>query len=193
MSFDQAYHEKLTEEVITFWFGAPDSAELGANRAIWFDSNPAFDDEIRQRFGEANQQAASGQLDSMMQDQRGSLALIILLDQFSRNIYRGKAEAFSSDAKARLVAENALNNNFDKELLTVQRKFMYLPFEHAEDLALQDRSVELFVKLGDSNSTSHALCHRDQIIRFGRFPDRNKALGRKSTLAEQRFLEKPFC
>ena len=193
MPLDQAYYQELTEEAITFWFGAPDSAELGANRAIWFDSNPAFDDEIRQRFGEASQQAAAGQLDAMMQTQRGSLALIILLDQFSRNIYRGQAEAFTNDAKARQVAENALNKNFDQGLLTVQRKFMYLPFEHAEDLALQDRSVQLFINLGDSNSTSHALCHRDQIIRFGRFPDRNKALGRKSTLAEQRFLEKPFC
>ena len=132
-------------------------------------------------------------MQSESRDQRGSLALIILLDQFSRNIYRGQAEAFANDAKARQVAENALNKNFDQGLLTVQRKFMYLPFEHAEDLAIQDRSVQLFINLGDSNSTSHALCHRDQIIRFGRFPDRNKALGRKSTLAEQRFLEKPFC
>jgi uncharacterized protein (DUF924 family) len=193
MTLGDSAQQELTDDVINFWFGMPDSAELGADRAIWFDSNPAFDEEIRQRFGEANQQAASGQLDSMMQDQRGSLALIILLDQFSRNIYRGKAEAFANDAKARDVAENALKQGFDHGLLTVQRKFMYLPFEHAEDLALQDRSVELFINLGDSNSTSHALCHRDQIIRFGRFPDRNKALGRKSTLAEQRFLEKPFC
>lgn len=193
MPLDHAYYQEITEEVITFWFDAPDSAELGANRSIWFDSNPAFDDEVRQRFGKVNQQAAAGQLDAMMQNQRGSLALIILLDQFSRNIYRGQAEAFANDAKARQVAENALNKNFDQGLLTVQRKFMYLPFEHAEDLAIQDRSVQLFINLGDSNSTSHALCHRDQIIRFGRFPDRNKALGRKSTLAEQRFLEKPFC
>jgi uncharacterized protein (DUF924 family) len=193
VTLEDSAQQELTEDVINFWFGMPDSAELGADRAIWFDSNPAFDEEIRQRFGEANQQAASGQLDSMMQDQRGSLALIILLDQFSRNIYRGKAEAFANDAKARDVAENALKQGFDHGLLTVQRKFMYLPFEHGEDLALQDRSVELFISLGDSNSTSHALCHRDQIIRFGRFPDRNKALGRKSTLAEQRFLEKPFC
>ncbi|AKE51551.1 DUF924 family protein [Kangiella geojedonensis] len=193
MSFDENAYQELTEEVITFWFGAPDSAELGANRAIWFDSNPAFDDEIRERFGEANQQAAAGQLDAMMQTQRGSLALIILLDQFSRNIYRGKAEAFANDLKARDVAQQSLDKRFDQGLLTVQRKFMYLPFEHAEDLTLQDKSVELFITLGDNNSTSHALCHRDQIIRFGRFPDRNRALGRKSTLAEQRFLEKPFC
>lgn len=183
----------LTEEVINFWFGAPDSAELGADRAIWFQSTPEFDEEIKERFGEANQQAADGQLDEMMQTQRGSLALIILLDQFSRNIFRGQAAAFANDDKARNVSENALNHGFDRGVLTVQRKFMYLPYEHAEDLTLQDISVQLFVALGDSNSTSHALCHRDQIIRFGRFPDRNKALGRKNTLAEQRFLENPFC
>ncbi|RDX38441.1 DUF924 domain-containing protein [Kangiella sp. HD9-110m-PIT-SAG07] len=193
MTSGVAATEELTEEVISFWFGAPDSAELGANRVIWFDSNPAFDEQILQRFGQANQQAGEGHLDAMMSSQRGSLALIILLDQFSRNIYRGKAEAFANDPKAREVAQQSLDRRFDEGLLTVQRKFMYLPFEHAEDLKLQDRSVELFVKLGDANSTSHALCHRDQIIRFGRFPDRNKALGRKSTLAEQRFLEKPFC
>ncbi|GAA0203526.1 DUF924 family protein [Kangiella japonica] len=186
-------YEELTAEVINFWFGAPDSAELGADRAIWFDSNPAFDEEIRQRFGQANQLAGEDKLDAMMDSQQGSLALIILLDQFSRNIYRGKAEAFANDAKAVEVAQNVLDKGFDQGLLTVQRKFLYLPFEHAEDLALQDQSVELFVKLGDSNSISHALCHRDQIIRFGRFPGRNDALGRKSTLAEQSFLEQPFC
>ncbi|AOE49331.1 DUF924 family protein [Kangiella sediminilitoris] len=185
--------EELTEEVINFWFGAPDSAELGAARSIWFDSTPAFDEDIRQRFGQANREAGQGQLDAMMESQRGSLALIILLDQFSRNIFRGQAEAFSNDAKAREVAAYALNKGFDQGLLTVQRKFMYLPFEHAEDLIIQNKSVELFIGLGDSSSTSHALCHRDQIIRFGRFPDRNKALGRKNTLAEQRFLENPFC
>lgn len=186
-------YEELTDEVLNFWFGAPDSAELGANRAIWFDSNPEFDQEIRARFGQANKQAAEGQLDDMMQTQRSALALIILLDQFSRNIYRGQAAAFANDVKARKVTQHSLDNRFDRGLLTVERKFMYLPFEHAEDLELQDRSVELFIQLGDSNSTSHALCHRDQIIRFGRFPDRNKALGRKSTFAEERFLEKPFC
>lgn len=193
MTFKYSSNEELAEEVITFWFGAPDSAELGADRAIWFDSNPAFDEEIRLRFGEANKEAGAGLLDSLMESQRGSLALIILLDQFSRNIFRGEAEAFANDPKAREVAENCLDKGLDQGLLTVQRKFMYLPFEHAEDLTIQNKSVELFINLGDSNSTSHALCHRDQIIRFGRFPDRNKALGRKSTLAEQRFLEKPFC
>lgn len=185
--------DKLTEEVINFWFGAPDSAELGADRAIWFDSDPEFDQQIRQRFGQANIQAASGELDYMMQTQRGSLALIILLDQFSRNIYRGQAEAFANDSKVRQVAEHALQKQFDQDLLTVQRKFMYLPFEHAEDLALQNKSVELFIRLGDANAISHALCHRDQIVRFGRFPGRNQALNRENTVAEQRFLDKPFC
>jgi uncharacterized protein (DUF924 family) len=123
----------------------------------------------------------------------GTLVLIILLDQFSRNIFRGSAGAFANDAKARSLAEYALKHRFDKNTLTVQRLFFYLPFEHAEDLELQEKSVALFVNLGDASSLQHALCHRDQIVRFGRFPDRNKALDRRSTKAEEEFLKNPFC
>jgi len=183
----------LVQEILDFWFGASDSAELGSRRTIWFESTPQFDQEIRTRFSRVHEQAASGALDSWAGDVLGSLALIIILDQFSRNLYRGKAEAFACDAKARSIAKQALMQNFDKGLLTVQRLFFYLPFEHSEDLSIQEKSVELFVQLGDATSLKHALCHRDQIVRFGRFPDRNKALGRTSTLAEQRFLAHPFC
>lgn len=123
----------------------------------------------------------------------GTLALIILLDQFSRNIFRGASEAFANNSRARCLADHALEKRFDKNVLTVQTLFFYLPLEHAEDLELQDKSVNLFVNLGDPSSLQHALCHRDQIVRFGRFPDRNKALGRTSTRAEEEFLKKPFC
>jgi uncharacterized protein (DUF924 family) len=183
----------LVQEILDFWFGAPESADLGRRLKIWFEEDPQFDQEIRRRFGEANRLAAEGALDNLKQTQMGTLALIILLDQFSRNLFRGKAEAFANDAKARRVAEYALEKRFDRNVLTVQALFFYLPFEHAEDLEVQQRSVQLFVNLGDASSLAHALCHRDQIVRFGRFPDRNEALGRPSTKAEEAFLKNPFC
>ncbi len=177
----------LVEEVLDFWFGSADSAELGSRRQIWFAATREFDQEIRQRFSEANRLAAAGALDDLKQTQMGTLALIILLDQFSRNIFRGAAEAFANDSKARMLAEYVIEKRFDKNVLTVQKLFFYLPFEHAEDLELQERSVDLFVTLGDATSLQHALCHRDQIIRFGRFPDRNGALGVKARKPKRSF------
>jgi len=184
---------RLVKEILDFWFGSPDSAELGSHRQFWFAATSECDQEIRQRFSEANRLASLGTLDDLKQTQMGTLALIILLDQLSRNIFRGAPEAFANDPKARYLAQYALEKRFDKNILTVQRLFFYLPFEHAEDLELQERSVHLFVNLGDASSLKHALCHRDQIVRFGRFPDRNKALGRLSTKAEEEFLKNPFC
>ncbi len=183
----------LVQEVLDFWFGSPDSAELGKRRPIWFQSTDAFDQEIRQRFFEANRLASTGALDDLKHTQMGTLALIVILDQFSRNIFRGAGEAFANDPRARSLAEHALGKHYDKNVLTVQGLFFYLPFEHAEDLQLQEKGVNLFVNLGDAVSLQNALCHRDQIIRFGRFPDRNQALGRPSTKAEQEFLKNPFC
>jgi uncharacterized protein (DUF924 family) len=186
-------NHNLVQEVIDFWFGPPDSAELGSRRQVWFRATRKFDLEIMQRFSKANQLASLGALDDLKRTQMGTLTLIILLDQFSRNIFRGAPQAFANDSKARCLAEHALEKQFDQHILTVQKLFFYLPFEHAEDLELQERSVKLFVNLGDAPSLQHALCHRDQIVRFGRFPDRNKALGRRSTKAEREFLKNPFC
>jgi uncharacterized protein (DUF924 family) len=184
---------QLVQGILDFWFGSPDSAELGSRRQIWFESTPEFDQEIRRRFSEANRLAAAGALDDLKRTQMGTVALIILLDQFSRNIFRGSWEAFANDPRAMSVAEYALEQRFDRNILTVQKLFIYLPFEHTEDLEAQERSVNLFVNLGDASSLQHALCHRDQIVRFGRFPDRNKALGRPSTKPEEEFLNNPFC
>lgn len=185
--------DDLTRGVLDFWFGAPDSAELGADRAIWFQSDPKFDQEVRDRFGEAHQLAEEGRLDDLMQTPKGALALIIILDQFSRNIYRNQGQAFATDKQAQQYAAAAVNNGFDQGLLTVEKKFFYMPYMHAEDLKLQEKSIELFIKLGDPNTLTFALCHRDQIVRFGRFPGRNQALGRQSTPAEEAFLKNPFC
>jgi uncharacterized protein (DUF924 family) len=182
----------LVQEIFDFWFGPPDSAELGRRRKVWFQATREFDQEIRQRFSEANRLASTGALDELKQTQTGTLALIILLDQFSRNIFRGAPQAFANDSKARYLAEYALEKRFDKNILTVQRLFFYLPFGHTESLEFQEKSVSLFVNLGEP-FLQQALCHRDQIVRFGRFPDRNKALGRLSTKAEEEFLKNPFC
>src|ERR1700722_11620144 len=115
-------------------------------------------------FLEANRLAAKGAMDDLKRTQMGNLALIILLDQFSRNIFRGAAEAFATDSKARQLAEHALEKRFDKNVLTVHGLFFYLPFEHAEDLESQAKSVNLFINLGDAVSLDHAICHRDQIV-----------------------------
>ena len=183
----------LVQEVLNFWFGSPDSAELGSRRQIWFQATDEFDQEIRQRFLEANQLASTGALDDLKETQMGTLVLIILLDQFSRNIFRGAGAAFANDSRARDLTKYALEKGLDQNILTVQRLFFYLPFEHAESLELQEKSVNLFVNLGDATSLQYAVCYRDQIVRFGRFPDRNKALGRPSTKAEEEFLKNPFC
>src|SRR5262249_3879594 len=142
---------QFVQEILDFWFGSPKSAELGSRRQIWFESTLEFDQEVRKRFSEANRLAAVGALDGLMQTQMGTLALIILLDQFSRNIFRGSSQAFANDPKARGVAGYALEKHFDKNVLTVQKLFFYLPFEHAEDLEVQERSVNLFVTLGDAS------------------------------------------
>jgi uncharacterized protein (DUF924 family) len=113
----------LVQEILDFWFGAPDSADLGRRLKIWFEENPRFDQEIRRRFGEANRLAAAGALDHLKQTQMGTLALIILLDQFSRNLFRGSPDAFANDAKARHLAEYALEKRFDRNVLTVQALF----------------------------------------------------------------------
>ena len=185
--------EAKISDVLDFWFGDKNSAELGSKRAIWFEANPSFDQQIRTRFGALHEQATKGHLQHWQNSAPGCLALTIVLDQFSRNLFRNDSKAFACDEQARRHAEYALIQDYDRAMLTVQRLFFYLPFEHAEDLLLQQKSVELFVKLGASDYLQHAVCHRDQIVRFGRFPDRNAALGRQNTPAEEAFLAKPFC
>ena len=181
----------LEKDVLEFWFGAPDSVEFGQRRKCWFEKDPAFDAEIRAKFEEDFEVAAKGGYDLMAQSATGALALIILLDQFPRNLYRGSARAFATDPKALTLARLAVAAGHDRRLNEVQRCFMYLPFEHSEDLADQDDSVRLFEALGDAEFLDFAIRHRDIIARFGRFPHRNAILGRDSTAAERAFLEQP--
>lgn len=184
------------QEVLDFWFGAPDSAEFGSFRADWFAKRPEFDAAVQAGFGEHYAAAATGRLDAWQASADGALALVILLDQFPHHLFRGQARAFATDRQVLATAEAALARGFDEGLLPVQRTFLYLPFEHAEDLAMQDRAVELFTRLaaahpGFDSQVDYARRHRDVIARFGRFPHRNEALGRVSSAEEIDFLKLP--
>ena len=183
--------EELTGRVLDFWFGPPGSAGYGKPREVWFKSDPAFDADVRRRFGGDLEQAATGSLDGLVGSPEGTLALVILLDQFPRNIHRGTPRAFAFDAKALDVARQALEAGHDRAVAPFQRTFLYLPFEHSEMLADQDRSVALFEALGDETTLDYAIRHREIIVRFGRFPHRNAILGRDSTPEEAAFLEQP--
>lgn len=168
------------DDVLAFWRAA------GPGR--WFGKDEAFDREFRERFLGAHEAAARGELDAWVQDAPGALALLILLDQFPRNAFRGTPRMFASDAKARAVARQALQAGLDAQIEADLRNFCYLPFMHSEQLPDQDLAVELAGKLG-GESLRYAIMHRDIIQRFGRFPHRNAVLGRATTPEEQRFLD----
>lgn len=182
-------------EVLDFWFGRVGTPEYCRPRDVWFKKDPAFDEAIRAHFLDLHRQAAAGQLQSWQAAPDSALALIVVLDQFSRNLFRGSSRAFAADAQALAVAQSAVTKGFDRLLAPVQRWFVYLPFEHAEDLALQRRSLELFESLredADSAGTiDYARRHLEIIERFGRFPHRNAVLGRVSTPEEAEFLKQP--
>jgi uncharacterized protein (DUF924 family) len=180
------------EPVLEFWFGPPGMPDALQER--WFKRDPAFDAAIRGRFGGAVEWAL-GPLRVEAADPRGALALVILLDQFPRNLFRGTARAFAGDARARRIASRAIAAGWDQALAPVERMFLYLPFEHSEAATDQERSVTLFTAL--PAASWHAEClgyaeaHRDVIRRFGRFPHRNQALGRASTEEELAYLATP--
>jgi uncharacterized protein (DUF924 family) len=170
-------------QVLDFWFKETDPK-------LWFANDAAFDARIRARFEETWRAARDGHLEDWKASAEGALALIVVLDQFSRNMFRAKAEAFSTDALARAAADRAVRHKFDLEMPVTVRAFFYLPFMHSENLADQDRSVALIGERIGKDSTNYpfAIGHRDLIVRFGRFPARNAALGRPSTPEEAAFL-----
>src|SRR4051812_90082 len=145
------------ENVLAFWFGAPDSPELGRARNEWFRKDPAFDAQIRERFLQTFEAAAAGALDAWAQTPYGALALVVGLDQFPRNLFRDDVRAFSTDTKALETAQQAIGQGFDAPLRWVERGFLYLPFEHSEDLAMQRRSLELFASLGEPRAPGNVL------------------------------------
>ena len=169
------------QAVLAFWRDAgPDK---------WFKKNDAFDQDIRERFLETYEAAAAGTLGAWEATPDGVLALVIVLDQFPRNMFRGAARAFAADPLARAVADRALARGFDRAMAQADRQFFYLPFEHSEMLADQERCCDLFRATGDAELVKWAELHADIIRRFGRFPHRNAALGRATTAEEQAFLD----
>ena len=195
--------ENVRDEILEFWFGDdPDDAEVAAAKAeLWWGHSPATDEMLRERFGAAAAAAAAGQLENLTETPRGRLALILLLDQLPRAIHRDTPGAFAQDAAARTLVEQGLESGADGLLRPIERLFFYLPLEHSEDLEDQDRSVELFRELAESipegqrptfsNFVDYAQKHRDVVASFGRFPHRNRILGRESTAEEIAFLEEP--
>lgn len=186
------------QTILEFWFGAPNSPDsrYSERRKLWFTKSAATDTTIRQEFMPLYVQAATGELDHWDTAPESCLALILLLDQFPRNLFRNDPQAFATDAKALAIARLAIERGFDQPLNPLQRLFMYLPFEHSEDLADQQQSVALIAPLKQADpdledAYDYALRHRDVIQRFGRFPHRNAILGRPSTPAEQAFLQQP--
>lgn len=183
------------ETVLNFWFGAPYSSDYGKRRPVWFKKDPAFDQQVRDYGLPLYERAVAGQLKDWLNSPEGCLALILLFDQFPRNLFRGTAQAFATDAQALAIAERTIEQGFDQHLMPVQRLFVYLPWEHSENLEHQNRSVELFATLKENPETAdtfpYALSHRQVIEQFGRFPHRNAILGRVSTNAEVMYLQQP--
>jgi len=182
-------------DVLRFWFGAPGSSELGRSRRQWFAKSDDFDALIRERFLATHEAAAAGRLDGWAERPLAALALVVALDQFPRNMFRGTPRAFATDARALAVARGIVSRGFDAAYFPVQRWFAYLPFEHAEDLGAQTESLALFARSqgdpGSAGTLGYAMRHYAVIERFGRFPHRNAILGRASTPEEVAFLATP--
>jgi uncharacterized protein (DUF924 family) len=181
------------DDVLHFWFGAPDRTQTARDQ--WFRKSPAFDAEIRDRFLATHADAIAGRLDSWQEAPRSALALVVVLDQFSRNLFRDSPAAFSADPKALALARHLVEAGWDRQLTPLERGFVYLPFEHSESLDAQDEALRLFADLRQFPETSdlHAWAekHHRVIARFGRFPHRNAVLGRVSTDDELAFLKEP--
>jgi uncharacterized protein (DUF924 family) len=173
--------EPTPADIVSFW------RDAGPER--WFKKDAAFDEEIRGRFLAIHEAAAAGKLTDWEASAEGALALLILLDQFPRNMFRGQARAFASDPLARAIAAGALVRGYDAQAPSAMRGFFYLPFEHSENLADQERAVAFYRTIGDADGLKWAELHADIIRRFGRFPHRNTALGRATTPEEQAFLD----
>jgi uncharacterized protein (DUF924 family) len=168
-------------DVISFW------RDAGYER--WFKPDAGFDREVRDRFLATHEAAAASQLSDWEGSPEGALALLILLDQFPRNMFRGTPRAFATDAAAREVARRGLDRGYDKQVDPQMRSFFYLPFMHSEDVADQEHCLALYRALGSEDGIKYAEIHLDAIRRFGRFPHRNEILGRASTPEEVAYLD----
>ena len=185
------------DEILVFWFGPLNAAGLSepGQHGLWFKSSEATDRQCRELFGSYVERAIAGSLDDWAASDKGLMALILLLDQFPRNIYRGTTAAFSGDPRALALAQQAIADSRHMDMPPIHRVFLYLPLEHSEDREAQELCVALFEELAESTGgeqmadfSRYAKAHRDVIISFGRFPHRNAILGRESTPAEVEHL-----
>lgn len=174
--------DKAAAEIIEFWFSEPMNKH-------WFVKSDAIDAQITKNFSDLYQQAKSGELDGWRNDPQSALALVLLLDQFPRNMFRGTPQAFATDKQACELATDALARGFDKHFSNIERQFFYLPFMHSETLADQQRSMDLYTKLGDENALDFAQQHCVIIEKFNRFPHRNIVVGRETTQEEAEYLK----
>ncbi len=179
-------------EVLDFWFGREGEPGYGEFREEWFRKDPAFDADVTEQFAGLYEEAARGDLDDWRDDARSCLALVIVLDQFPRNMFRGDGRTHAADGKALVTSRYAVEHALDRELPAFQRMFLYMPLMHSENVEDQRRSVEMFERLageeGAPDVVSYAVAHKDIVERFGRFPHRNEILGRETTPEEAVFL-----
>ena len=184
----------MQQEILDFWFASETSAERGEPRTMWFRKDAEVDQSIRERFGGAVETALAGGFADWA-TARGALARVLLLDQFTRNIFRDSPRAFAGDALALALAKTTVAGGGDRTLIPIERWFLYMPFEHAEDSDAQRTSLELFTRLRDETGLADPMHwaegHAEIIRRFGRYPHRNAILGRPSTAEEAEFLSKP--
>ncbi len=174
--------QDLLDSIIDFWF----SAEIARH---WFNSTPELDRDIKSRFEAAYHIAVGGELEHWQASPSGCLALILLFDQFPLNMYRGEKESFAAEAMSRDVAFLAITKGFDKKLAEQKKKFVYMPYMHSEDIKDQEMAIELFSKAGFTENLKYARHHHDIVDQFGRFPHRNKILGRLNTAEEEKYLK----
>ncbi|MBL7004410.1 MAG: DUF924 domain-containing protein [Gammaproteobacteria bacterium] len=175
-------NDVLIVSILSFWFS-------DATEPLWFNSTPEFDSQLQQQYEQVWEQAASGDLDDWKNSADGALALVIILDQFPLNMFRNQAKGYSTEAKAREIAQYAIKNNLTENMSKSQKAFLYLPFMHSEDINDQQRAIDLYDQAGLEGNARYARHHYGVIERFGRFPHRNEALGRVSTQEELDYLK----
>lgn len=181
----------LVSRILDYWFLPPGHAGHNRDRAMWFNGTPAIDADIARHFAPVIEQALNGRLDHLAATPRGALALCLLLDQMTRNVFRGTRRAYAGDRRARRIARSALARGFDRRLPVVQRAFLYMPLHHSEAPGDQNHCVGLLWQLHRRSGLSYVVGHRDIVVRFGRFPHRNAVLGRINTPAEDAYLAAP--
>lgn len=183
--------DALAEQILTFWFGTTDMTQPMEKREVWFRSMPEFDQSLIDDYSSVHERALAGELDHLKATAEECLALIISLDQFPRNIYRGTPQAFAADPKAREITNYALDQGYHLGMGKWPRIFLYLPLEHSEEFADHERVLPLYKEVADEQSIQSAQGHHDTIRQYGRFPHRNEVLGRQNTPEEDEYMKNP--